>query len=84
MPEASALLDIRILRLLRIFRIFKLTLYIAEYVRLGQALKASGRKILIFLSAVVMAVLIFGTLMSGAAAFAVSAKPRPTASQSQR
>ncbi len=63
MPETSALLDIRILRLLRIFRIFKLTLYINEYVRLGQALKASGRKILIFLSVVVMAVLIFGTIM---------------------
>jgi voltage-gated potassium channel len=62
-PEASALLDIRILRLLRIFRIFKLTLYIAEYVRLGQALAASGRKILIFLSVVLMAVLILGTVM---------------------
>lgn len=62
-PEASSLLDIRILRLLRIFRIFKLTLYINEYMRLGQALRASGRKILIFLSVVVMAVLIFGTIM---------------------
>ena len=62
-PEANALLDIRILRLLRIFRIFKLTLYVAEYIRLGQALRASGRKILIFLSVVVMAVLIFGTVM---------------------
>jgi len=62
-PEASAFLDIRILRLLRIFRIFKLTLYIAEYVRLGRALRASGRKILIFLSVVLMAVLILGTVM---------------------
>lgn len=62
-PEAGAFLDIRILRLLRIFRIFKLTLYIAEYVRLGQALRASGRKILIFLSVVMMAVLILGTVM---------------------
>ncbi len=63
MPEAVAFLDIRILRLLRIFRIFKLTLYIAEYLRLGQALRASGRKILIFLSVVLMAVLILGTVM---------------------
>ena len=63
MPEASAFLDIRILRLLRIFRIFKLTLYIAEYVRLAHALRASGRKILIFLSVVLMAVLILGTVM---------------------
>lgn len=62
-PEAGAFLDIRILRLLRIFRIFKLTLYIAEYIRLGQALRASGRKILIFLSVVLMAVLILGTVM---------------------
>jgi voltage-gated potassium channel len=62
-PEASALLDIRILRLLRVFRIFKLTLYIKEYTMLGSALLASGRKILVFLSVVLMAVLILGTLM---------------------
>lgn len=62
-PEAGAFLDIRILRLLRIFRIFKLTLYVAEYIRLGQALAVSARKILIFLSVVLMAVLILGTVM---------------------
>ena len=62
-PETTALLDIRILRLLRIFRIFKLTLYVEEYVRLGRALAASGRKILIFLSVVLMAILILGTVM---------------------
>ena len=62
-PEAAALLDIRILRLLRIFRIFKLTLYIDEYTMLGGALRASGRKILVFLSVVLMAVMILGTVM---------------------
>lgn len=62
-PEAAALLDIRILRLLRVFRIFKLTLYVAEYTRLAQALRASGRKIFIFLSVVLMAVLILGTVL---------------------
>ncbi|PWF48299.1 ion transporter [Massilia glaciei] len=62
-PEAGALLDVRILRLLRIFRIFKLTLYLDEYMMLGEALRASGRKILIFLSVVLMAVLILGTIM---------------------
>jgi voltage-gated potassium channel len=62
-PEAAALLDVRILRLLRIFRIFKLTLYIDEYTLLGGALRASARKILVFLSVVLMAVLILGTLM---------------------
>jgi voltage-gated potassium channel len=62
-PEAAAFLDIRILRLLRIFRIFRLTLYVAEYTRLGHALRASARKIFIFLSVVLMAVLILGTVM---------------------
>jgi voltage-gated potassium channel len=62
-PGAAVFLDIRILRLLRVFRIFKLTLYIEEYTRLGEALRASGRKILVFLSVVLMAVLILGTAM---------------------
>ncbi|MFC0253996.1 ion transporter [Massilia consociata] len=62
-PGSEALLDIRILRLLRVFRIFKLTLYIEEYTRLGEALAASRRKIMVFLSVVLMAILILGTLM---------------------
>jgi voltage-gated potassium channel len=62
-PDAALFLDIRILRLLRVFRIFKLTLYIQEYTRLGQALMASRRKIMVFLSVVLMAILILGTLM---------------------
>jgi voltage-gated potassium channel len=63
MPGTELLLDIRILRLLRVFRIFKLTLYIEETTRLGEALSASRRKILVFLSAVLMAILILGTIM---------------------
>jgi voltage-gated potassium channel len=63
MPGTEMLLDIRILRLLRVFRIFKLTLYIEEYTRLGEALAASRRKILVFLSVVLMAILILGTIM---------------------
>jgi len=62
-PGSEYLLDIRILRLLRVFRIFKLTLYIEEYTRLGEALSASRRKIMVFLSVVLMAILIFGTVM---------------------
>ena len=62
-PGSGLLLDIRILRLLRVFRIFKLTLYIEEYTRLGEALSASRRKILVFLSVVLMAILILGTVM---------------------
>jgi len=62
-PEAQALLDVRILRLLRIFRVLKLTAYLWEYQTLGRALVASRRKILVFLSVVLMIVLIMGTLM---------------------
>jgi voltage-gated potassium channel len=62
-PELHALIDVRVLRLLRVFRVFKLAAYVAEYQFLGRALAASGRKILVFLSAVVMVVLVMGTLM---------------------
>jgi voltage-gated potassium channel len=62
-PEAQVLIDVRILRLLRVFRIFKLTRYLAEYHLLGLAMANSMRKILVFLSVVVMVVLIVGTLM---------------------
>lgn len=62
-PELHALIDVRILRLLRIFRIFRLTQYVAEYQILGEALLASRRKILVFLSAVLMLVLVMGTLL---------------------
>lgn len=62
-PEAHALIDVRILRLMRVFRIFKLTMYVAEFQTLGHALRASARKILVFLSVVFMVVLILGTLL---------------------
>lgn len=63
MPEASALMDVRILRLLRIFRILKLGSYVAEYTALAMALRASRRKIMVFLTFVMMVVLIMGTVM---------------------
>jgi voltage-gated potassium channel len=63
LPGAHVLLDIRILRLLRMFRILKLTSYIYEYGVLGRALLASRRKILIFISVVMMIVLLLGTVM---------------------
>lgn len=62
-PEVHALIDVRVLRLLRVFRIFKLTAYVSEYQSLGRALAASRRKILVFLTAVLMIVLVMGTLM---------------------
>jgi voltage-gated potassium channel len=62
-PGAALLIDVRILRLLRVMRIFKLTAYLSEFGLLGEALVASRRKVLVFLSVVVMIVLIIGTLM---------------------
>jgi len=62
-PEVAALIDVRILRLLRVFRVFKLTAYVSEYQALGHALRASLRKIMVFLTAVLMIVLVMGTLM---------------------
>jgi voltage-gated potassium channel len=63
LPGAHVLLDVRILRLLRIFRILKLTSYVEEYGMLSRALLASRRKILIFISVVMMIVLLLGTVM---------------------
>ena len=62
-PEAYALMDVRILRLLRVFRVLKLVPYVAEYRVLLDALYASRRKILIFLSFVMLVVLLLGTMM---------------------
>lgn len=62
-PELYALVDVRVLRLLRVFRIFKLGAYLSEFAMLAQALRASRRKILVFLSVVLMVVTIMGTVM---------------------
>lgn len=62
-PELHALIDVRVLRLIRIFRVFKLTAYMQEYSHLASALSASRKKILVFLSFVLMIVLVMGTLM---------------------
>jgi len=63
LPEAYALVDVRVLRLLRIFRILKLGAYVAEYGALGAALWATRRKILVFLTFVLMVAVVLGTLM---------------------
>ncbi|PLX91005.1 MAG: ion transporter [Desulfuromonas sp.] len=57
------LLVIRILRILRIFRILKLATYLGEARLLMQAMRASGRKIVVFLYTVLTLVVIFGSLM---------------------
>lgn len=60
---AQSLLVIRALRLLRVFRIFKLARYLDESRMLMVALRASLRKILIFLFAVLTLVIIIGSAM---------------------
>ncbi len=62
-PGSHYLLNIRILRLLRIFRVFKLSAYLSEAKIITTALKASRRKISVFLLAVVTIVVIIGTCM---------------------
>jgi voltage-gated potassium channel len=62
-PGSQYLIAIRILRILRIFRVLKLAQYIHESQLLIKALKASRRKIEVFLFAVLTLVIIFGSLM---------------------
>jgi voltage-gated potassium channel len=62
-PEIHSLIDIRVLRLLRTFRILKLVAYVSEYRYLATALADSRRKILVFLSAVIMVIIGLSTLM---------------------
>jgi len=63
LPGSQYLLVIRILRILRIFRILKLVNYLREAQHLVTALKASRRKIAVFLYTVLTMVIIFGSLM---------------------
>jgi voltage-gated potassium channel len=60
---ANYLLMIRVLRLLRIFRILKLTHFTQEGETLMTALRASRRKITVFIFTVFAIVLIVGTVM---------------------
>jgi voltage-gated potassium channel len=60
-PEYVVLL--RILRLLRVFRIFRLNTYSSQALALGRALRASGVKITVFFSFILMTVIIMGATM---------------------
>ncbi|HEY5884864.1 MAG TPA: ion transporter [Pyrinomonadaceae bacterium] len=62
-PGSQYLLVIRILRLLRVFRLLKLSEYVTEADTLRRALRASRRKISVFLSAVILLVVVIGALM---------------------
>ena len=63
LPGSRYLLVIRVLRILRIFRILKLVQYLDEARLLVTALKASARKITVFLFTVLTLVSILGSLM---------------------
>jgi voltage-gated potassium channel len=62
-PGGQYLLVIRLLRILRVFRVLKLVQYVGESRLLVQALRASRRKITIFISTVLTLVTILGSLM---------------------
>ena len=63
LPGAEYLMTLRIVRLLRIFRILKLAEYISEAAVITDSLKASRRKIFVFMFAVLMLVVILGSMM---------------------
>lgn len=62
-PGTQYLLVIRLLRLLRVFRVLKLVTYLGEADVLSRALRASRRKIEVFLLTVMISVVILGSLM---------------------
>ncbi|MGV3558106.1 ion transporter [Larkinella arboricola] len=62
-PGTQYLFTIRILRLLRIFRILKLSEYLSEASIIVTALKASRRKISVFILTVLTLVTIIGSIM---------------------
>ena len=63
LPGGHYFIVIRVLRLLRIFRVFKLVQFLSEARSLLGALRASARKIAVFLCTVITLVMIFGALM---------------------
>jgi voltage-gated potassium channel len=60
---AQTLIVIRALRLLRVFRVLKLSHFVGEARLLRVALRASSRKIIVFLGTVLALVVIIGALM---------------------
>jgi len=63
LPGSRYLLVVRILRVLRVFRILKLAAYVSEANVLVRSLRASQRKITIFLYTVIILVVIIGSAM---------------------
>ena len=63
LPGTEFLLTIRMLRLLRIFRVLKLVAYFRESQLILAALRASSRKIAVFLFTVLLITVVAGSLM---------------------
>ncbi len=63
LPEMQVLINLRLLRSLRIFRILKLAEHISEFRSLGAALASSRRKIVVFISFVLIVAAILGSVM---------------------
>ena len=63
LPGTQYLLVIRLLRILRVFRVLKLVQFLEEAQLLKQALRASSRKITVFMFTVITLVVIVGSLM---------------------
>lgn len=63
LPGTQYFLVIRTIRILRIFRVLKLVKYVSEAKILIKALRASRRKITVFLFTVITLVTVFGSLM---------------------
>jgi voltage-gated potassium channel len=62
-PDTQSFMVIRAIRLLRVFRILKAAQFLSEAQLLTTALRASRRKITVFLAGIVTTVLIAGALM---------------------
>lgn len=63
LPGSHYFIVIRVLRLLRIFRVLKLVQFISESKLLLNALKASRRKIMVFMFTIITLVIVLGSLM---------------------
>lgn len=63
LPGAQSLLVIRSLRLLRVFRVFKMAHWLSEANYLVRALRASSRKVVVFLIVVLLINIIVGSSM---------------------
>ena len=62
-PEAQSLLVVRSLRLLRVFRVFKMAQWLSEASYLIDAVRASARKIAVFLVTVILVNVVVGSTM---------------------